>query len=73
MAIGKGKPDGGQGGKLGHSNQDHWEYTEEVKLAAKKRRRLQARRQTSDALSEYLNEKKGVREPAIIKNNRRFF
>src|SRR5438067_4940610 len=44
MSILKGKPDAGQGGKLGHSNQDHWEYTEEIKEAAKKRRRLQAKR-----------------------------
>ena len=65
MAIAKGKPDGGQGGKLGHSNQDHWDYTEAIKLAAKKSRRLQARKQTSEGLKEYLNEKKnrGKDEP----------
>ena len=57
MAIAKGKPDGGRGGKLGHSNQDHWEYTEEIKLAARKRRRLQARKETHAALNEYLAEK----------------
>ena len=57
MAIAKGKPDGGQGGKLGHSNQDHWDYTEAIKLAAKKSRRLQARKQTSEGLKEYLNGK----------------
>lgn len=65
MAIAKGKPDGGQGGKLGHSNQDHWEYTEEIKLAAKKRRRLNARREMSDALREYLNEKKNVHKSVV--------
>jgi hypothetical protein len=58
MAISKGRPDGGQGGKLGHSNQDHWEYTEEIKLAAKKRRRLEARKETSERFKEYLNENK---------------
>jgi hypothetical protein len=57
MAIAKGKPDGGQGGKLGHSNQDHWDYTEAIKLAAKKWRRLQARKQTSEGLKDYLNVK----------------
>jgi hypothetical protein len=57
MAIGRGKPDGGQGGKRGHSNMDHWEYTEEVKLAARKRRRLEAKKQTSEALARYLKEK----------------
>ncbi len=58
MSILKGKPDAGQGGKLGHSNQDHWEYTEEIKLAARKRRRLQAKKQASEGLNEYFNEKK---------------
>jgi hypothetical protein len=56
MGIGKGKPDGGQGGKLGHSNQEHWEYTEEVKEAARKRRRLQAKKEIANGL--------GEREPA---------
>jgi hypothetical protein len=52
MGIGKGKLDGGQGGKLGHSNQDHCEYTEEVKEAARKRRRLQAKQEIVEALTE---------------------
>lgn len=43
MAISKGKADGGQGGKRGHSNMEHWAFTEEIKLAAKKRRRLAAK------------------------------
>lgn len=43
MAISKGKADGGQGGKRGHSNMDHWEFTEEIKQAAKKRSRLAAK------------------------------
>ena len=51
--------------KLGHSNQDHWEFTEEIKLAAKKRRRLNARRETSDAMREYLNETKDVHSAVI--------
>jgi len=57
MSILKGKPDAGQGGKRGHSNQDHWEFTEEIKLAAKKRRRYQAKRQTSEGLKEYFADK----------------
>jgi hypothetical protein len=52
MGIGKGKLDGGQGGKLGHSNQDHSEYTEEVKEAARKRRRLQAKKEITNGLRE---------------------
>jgi len=58
MAILKGKPNAGQGGKRGHSNQDHWEFTEEIKLAAKKRRRHQAKKQVSEGLNQFLNEKK---------------
>jgi len=57
MAISKGRSDGGQGGKLGHSNQDHWEFTEEIKLAAKKRRRLQARKETHEGLKEYQSDR----------------
>ena len=34
---------GGQGGRLGHSNMEHWTYTEEVKRAARKRRRTDAK------------------------------
>ena len=34
---------GGQGGRLGHSNMEHWTYTEEVKRAARKRGRTDAK------------------------------
>jgi len=33
------KIEGGSGGKKGHSNMCHWDYTEEIKREAKKRRR----------------------------------
>jgi hypothetical protein len=56
MAIAKGRSDGGPGGKLGHSNMDHWEFTEEIKLAAKKRRRLDAKRDIEKRVSEYQEE-----------------
>jgi hypothetical protein len=58
MAIPKGKPDGGQGGKRGHSNMEHWEFTEEIKLAAKKRRRLKAKSEIKLGLTEFETEKK---------------
>lgn len=61
MAIPKGKSDGGQGGKLGHSNQDHWEYTEEIKLAAKKRRRLKAKAEIKLGMIEFETEDKPAR------------
>jgi len=34
---------GGQGGRLGHSNMEHWTYTEEVKRAARKKQRTDAK------------------------------
>ncbi|HEY6231774.1 MAG TPA: hypothetical protein VIW64_10945 [Pyrinomonadaceae bacterium] len=52
MAITKGKADAGQGGKLGHSNQNHWMYTEEIKEAARKWRRLKAKSEIVDGLEE---------------------
>ena len=50
MSISKGRPDAGQGGKRGHSNMDHWEFTEEIKTAARKRRRHESKRQVTEAL-----------------------
>jgi hypothetical protein len=52
MAIVKGKANAGQGGKLGHSNQDHWLYTEEIKEAARKWRRLQSKSEITAGLKE---------------------
>ncbi len=43
MAIIKGRSDGGSGGKRGHSNMNHWMHTEEIKSAARKTRRLEAK------------------------------
>ena len=53
MAISKGKADAGQGGKIGHSNQDHWMYTEEVKEAARKWRRLNGKAEVARGLEEF--------------------
>jgi hypothetical protein len=53
MAIIKGKANAGQGGKIGHSNQNHWGPTEEVKEAARKGRRLQSKQEIASALSEF--------------------
>jgi len=33
------KVEGGSGGKRGHSNMTHWEYTEVIKKSSKKKRR----------------------------------
>jgi hypothetical protein len=52
MAILKGKANAGQGGRIGHSNQDHWVTTEEVKDAARKWRRLQAKEEIAAGLTD---------------------
>jgi hypothetical protein len=52
VGILKGKPDGGQGGKRGHSNMDHWVFTEEIKEASRKRRRISAKREITEGLIE---------------------
>jgi len=44
MGNPKGPSEGGSGGKRGHSNMEHWGYTDEVKRAARKRRRLDSRK-----------------------------
>jgi hypothetical protein len=41
MGIRKGPTEGGSGGKRGHSGMEHWGYTDEVKEAARKRRRIE--------------------------------
>ena len=40
MAVTKGPSEGGSGGKRGHSGMEHWGYTDEVKEAARRGRRL---------------------------------
>jgi hypothetical protein len=52
VAILKGKANAGQGGKIGHSNQDHWLYTEEIKEAARTWRRLEAKAEIASSLKE---------------------
>ncbi|MEO8436745.1 MAG: hypothetical protein ABI596_17740 [Pyrinomonadaceae bacterium] len=52
MAILKGLTDAGQGGKRGHSNMDHWEFNDEIKSAARKRRRLAAKIEIKSGLTE---------------------
>lgn len=47
------KTEGGSGGRRGHSNMEHWEYTEEIKQAARVRRRSEDRRLARRALDEH--------------------
>jgi hypothetical protein len=58
MAIPIGKADAGQGGKRGHSNQDHWDFTEAIKEAARKQRRLDAKKDIRRELRDYGSEGK---------------
>jgi hypothetical protein len=51
MGILKGPSEGGSGGKRGHSGMEHWGFTEEVKQAARKRRRLDDKKVVRDELN----------------------
>lgn len=56
MANMKLKTEGGQGGKLGHSNMVHYAKTEEVKAAARRQRRQEGKKtlvQELKTLDEY--------------------
>ena len=65
MAILKGKANAGQGGKLGHSNQNHWLYTEEIKEAARQWRRLQAKSEIASGLREFETDESAPGEPDL--------
>ena len=56
MAIDKMKIEGGQGGRRGHSNMCHWQYTEEIKAATRKLRRAQGKKLIRNELKEYSSE-----------------
>ena len=64
MGILKGRPDAGQGGKRGHSNMDHWEFNEEIKEAARKRRRHRAKIEIKSGLAELEEETSESSQPA---------
>jgi hypothetical protein len=40
MGMPKGPSEGGSGGRRGHSGMEHWGFTDEVKMVARRRRRL---------------------------------
>ncbi|MCH6259319.1 hypothetical protein MLD52_22385 [Puniceicoccaceae bacterium K14] len=56
MALLNYKTEGGQGGKRGHSNMEHWDYTEAIKEATRRRRRSQSKRIVESEFEEYINE-----------------
>lgn len=45
--------EGGAGGKRGHSNMEHWEYTEIIKKAAKTQRRIEGKTLARQAINEH--------------------
>ena len=53
MAINKGKTEGGSGGKRGHSNMNHWTYTEEIKRHSTRLRRLEDKRASQQGAEEH--------------------
>lgn len=44
MAYDKWKIEAGQGGKVGHSNMAHWDYSESIKESSKALRRLESKK-----------------------------
>jgi len=57
MSIVKDPTEGGSGGKRGHSNMEHWGYTEEVKDNSKSQRRIDDKSESDEGVEEYENEK----------------
>jgi len=68
VGILKGVADAGQGGKLGHSNMDHWVFNEQIKTAARRRRRLNAKREIALGLSEQGDLDEEVSGPTLEKD-----
>lgn len=60
MGIMKVPSEGGSGGKRGHSGMEHWVYTEEIKEAARRRRRINDK----ESVEEQLEEDEGTIESA---------
>jgi len=50
MAIDKGKTEGGSGGKKGHSNMNHWDFTEDIKESTKSLRRIKGKEEVRESL-----------------------
>ena len=51
MGTMKLKTEGGQGGRRGHSNMEHWVTTEEIKDATRGRRRRESKKIIAQELS----------------------
>ena len=58
MGTTKGPSEGGSGGKRGHSNMEHWGYTEEVKGDAKRIRRIEDKKKSKAGIKDYKDKSK---------------
>ena len=52
MGVYKGPTEGGSGGKRGHSNMEHWTYTEELKESSRKQRRKEDKKEIGQGISD---------------------
>jgi hypothetical protein len=52
MGVFKGPTEGGSGGRRGHSGMEHWGFTDEVKEAARRRRRLEDKQEVREKSAE---------------------
>lgn len=50
MGNNKTPSEGGSGGKRGHSNMEHWGFTDEVKEHARKKRRIDSKEEIEEQL-----------------------
>ena len=48
MGVFKGPTEGGSGGRRGHSGMEHWGFTDEVKEASRRRRRLEDKQEVRE-------------------------
>jgi hypothetical protein len=69
MGLAKLKTEGGQGGKRGHSNMTHWEFTEVIKEAARIRRRREAKAAIAQHWKEASNSPNKSPDPALASGN----
>ncbi len=58
MSINKGPTEGGSGGKRGHSNMEHWDYTEEIKRTTKVLRRSNEKKEIRKEIGQLKEENK---------------
>lgn len=66
------KTEGGTGGKRGHSNMEHWEYTEVIKKAAKIQRRIEDKNLSRQALAKHRSGKAATKNRRVMDSHANF-